>query len=277
MADFCLNALCLRYNKDSERMTIQNLLDDTLFFLTDTWKRHKKLNQRDLRLYIDVNPNRKGLLDYKDYYTELGKRAKTGFSKLRNMLMALSRMQVYAPFYDDPTYSDKSLENLCGKRICIVYDESRCANLQISDCDSDATFFYFAFQRQMFLLCLANQKFWEHEKIDFLIFEENGSFSRESIENVCLHNGNGNDVEKKFFPMSVQDEGYFEKTGHKSQGQEIYQELSTDNYWCLDGLHGDHFEVYSANYQHLGEADAQTYVLNRKKAVPGRNIKSEFS
>lgn len=277
MAEFCLNTLCLKYVNESEKMCVQNMLDETLSFLTDTWKRHKKLTRRELCLYVDVNPKQQGLFNYKEYCNELRTRSKMGFSKLRNLLIALTKIQVHAPYYDDPCFDDDSLENLCDKSVCILYDKSAVKKLCISDCDSDATIFCFACQKMAYMLSLANAIFWKKEKISFVVFDKIGSFTNNSVDNVCIHDNNKKIIEKKFFPISIADEAYFVRTGHKSQGQEIYREVETGYYWYLDNKHKDHFEVFSASYIHLGTADIDTYVLDTDNAVSGRNIRDEFS
>lgn len=277
MAEFCLNTLCLKYNELSEKGCIQELLDKTLIFITETWAKHKKLTQRDLRLYVDVNPNQQGLFNYKEYQKELLSRSRFGYSKLRNLARALATIQVHAPFYVDPGYTDACLDDLSDKKISVQYNENYVTDCQIVNYDPDAIILYFADQRQMNLLSLANRNFWKNDAIAFVVEEKNGTCVSRTIGNTCLHDDNEFDVERSFFPYSVFDEAYFVRTGRKSQGQEIFREINSGRYWCLDNLHKNHFEVYSSTYEHLGEADLATYVLDTGKMVPGRNIKSEFS
>ncbi len=277
MTNFCLNTLCLKYNSEYDENRIQNVLDKTLIFLTETWQKHKKLTQHDLRLYVDVNPGQIGIFNYKEYYNTLRQRAKFGYSSLRNLLIALSKIQTFAPYYTDPSFEDESLDNLCNKKVHLEFDISRTLIPNASNYQPDATIFYFAFERQMILLSLAIQHCWEKEKICFVVLDDSNESQNCEVENICVHAENKNAVEQKFFPYSILDEGYFKRTGHKCQGQEIYIELRTCRYWCLDNKHKDHYEVFSSTFEHLGVADITTYVLDNAKAVPGRNIKSEFS
>ena len=277
MTNFCLNTLCLKYNFDYEEKRIQNSLDSTLFFLTETWKKHKKLTQRDLRLYVDVNQNQIGLFNYKKYYSGLRQRAGVGYSKMRNLVMALAKIQTYAPYYTDPSVEDDCLENLSNKEVHLEFDGSRVLVPKDSNYQPDATIFYFAFERQMTLLSLAIQHYWEQEKICFIVLNERKESQNCEVDNICVRNGCEDAVEKKFFPYSLLDECYFKRTGRKCQGQEIYIELSTMRYWYLDNLHKDHYEVFSSTFEHLGVADLKTFVLDTSKKISGRNIKSEFS
>ena len=277
MTNFCLNTLCLKCNSEYEKNRIQIALDQTLIFLTETWRKHKKLTQTDLCLYVDVNPNQMDLFNYKKYYSDLRRRAKTGYSKLRNLLMALTKIQTFAPYYTDPSFENESLESLCNKKVYLEFDDSRALIPSDSNYQPDATIFYFAFERQMILLSLAIHQYWERQKIHFVVLNESNESQICDVVNVCIRNEYEDAVEKKFFPYSIFDEGYFKRTGRKCQGQEIYIELSTGRYWCLDGKHKNHFEVFSSTFEHLGVADVTTYVLDATKAVSGRNIRSEFS
>lgn len=216
------------------------------------------------------------LFNYKKYYSDLRQRAKTGFSKLRNLLMALTKIQTYAPYYTDPSFENESLESLCDKRVYLEFDDSRVLIPSDSNYQPDATIFYFAFERQMILLSLAIQHCWEKEKICFVALDDSNESQNCEVENICVHAENKNAVEQKFFPYSILDEGYFKRTGHKCQGQEIYIELRTCRYWCLDNMHKDHYEVFSSTFEHLGVADIKTFILDSSKKVPGRSIRSEF-
>ncbi|GHT38307.1 hypothetical protein AGMMS49965_01230 [Bacteroidia bacterium] len=63
----------------------------------------------------------------------------------------------------------------------------------------------------------------------------------------------------------------FRQTNRIEQGQRVYQEISTNNYWYLDNLHKTHYEVYNAKAEHLGEASLQGN-LDESKKVNGRMI-----
>ncbi|HLP45190.1 MAG TPA: hypothetical protein VK186_17980 [Candidatus Deferrimicrobium sp.] len=52
------------------------------------------------------------------------------------------------------------------------------------------------------------------------------------------------------------------------QGRKVYREIDTGYYWYVDNLHrgkASHIEVFSKNFQHLGEADLQGHI-NYKSA-----------
>jgi hypothetical protein len=80
--------------------------------------------------------------------------------------------------------------------------------------------------------------------------------------------------EKKFtlgLITLLQNEYRFSKTKINVQGQSVYKESSTNKYWYLDNLHGDHYEIFNANREHIGEADLQGNIDVAKK-VAGRTI-----
>jgi len=56
--------------------------------------------------------------------------------------------------------------------------------------------------------------------------------------------------------FSLLDRNRFTRTNLKEQGQRIFQEKETGNYWYLDNFHKTHYEIFdSTGKQHIGEAD----------------------
>lgn len=58
----------------------------------------------------------------------------------------------------------------------------------------------------------------------------------------------------------------FKRTNMVYQGQTVYQELRHNQYWYLDNLHKNHFEVFDATGKHLGEADLDGNVDSKKRS-----------
>ncbi len=57
----------------------------------------------------------------------------------------------------------------------------------------------------------------------------------------------------------------FERTSKQVKGATIYKEKETSYYWYLDTLHRNHYEVFNAQKEHLGEADLEGNIDTSKK------------
>ena len=53
----------------------------------------------------------------------------------------------------------------------------------------------------------------------------------------------------------------FRKTTLIVQGCSVYEEIKTRQFWYLDNLHKNHFEIFDRNKMHLGEADLEGRLL----------------
>ena len=62
----------------------------------------------------------------------------------------------------------------------------------------------------------------------------------------------------------------FSRTSLVRQGKPVFQEVSTGNYWYLDNLHKDHYEVFNGNREHLGTANMEGTMIS--KAKNGRRL-----
>jgi hypothetical protein len=71
--------------------------------------------------------------------------------------------------------------------------------------------------------------------------------------------------------FSLKNRTQFIRTNLVRQGKAVYQELVNGNYWYLDNLHKNHFEVFNANQDHLGIADLNGS-LDTSKSVNGRKL-----
>lgn len=71
--------------------------------------------------------------------------------------------------------------------------------------------------------------------------------------------------------FSLRNKARFARTNHIRQGRVVYREIATNNYWYLDNLHKNHYEVFNANEDHLGIADLAG-VLDGSKAENGRKL-----
>lgn len=71
--------------------------------------------------------------------------------------------------------------------------------------------------------------------------------------------------------FSLRNKARFVRTNHIRQGKVVYRETATNNYWYLDNLHKNHYEVFNANEDHLGIADLAG-VLDGTKAENGRKL-----
>jgi hypothetical protein len=63
----------------------------------------------------------------------------------------------------------------------------------------------------------------------------------------------------------------FCRTGQSRQGQTVYREITTGNYWYLDNLHKIHCEVFNSTGEHIGIADLQGNIDDSKR-VKGRTL-----
>jgi hypothetical protein len=61
----------------------------------------------------------------------------------------------------------------------------------------------------------------------------------------------------------------FSRTQYIRQGERVYLEIQTGNFWYLDALHKNHFEVFDSNGNHVGISDLQGNIDTKKK-VKGR-------
>jgi len=71
--------------------------------------------------------------------------------------------------------------------------------------------------------------------------------------------------------FSLKDTARFKKTQMNRQGQPIYKDIKTGDYWYLDNLHKNHYEVFDSNKKHIGEADSQGNI-DTSKRVNGRML-----
>lgn len=63
----------------------------------------------------------------------------------------------------------------------------------------------------------------------------------------------------------------FKRTSFIYDGATVYVETDTGNYWYLDNLHKNHFEVFNKQGEHLGEADLDGR-LNQEKKDAGKKF-----
>ena len=71
--------------------------------------------------------------------------------------------------------------------------------------------------------------------------------------------------------FSLANKSKFQKTNKTEQGQIVYRELKTGNFWYLDNLHKDHYEVFDSNGKHIAEADMDGKMIP-KSQIKGRTI-----
>lgn len=65
--------------------------------------------------------------------------------------------------------------------------------------------------------------------------------------------------------FSLLDKSRFTRTNKIEQGQRIYKENQTGNYWYFDKFHRTHYEVFDATGKHIGEADLKGQMDTTKK------------
>ena len=69
----------------------------------------------------------------------------------------------------------------------------------------------------------------------------------------------------------LRNENTFIRTKYKQQGATVFQEKATGNYWYIDNLHKDHFEVFDTQLKHLGTADMYGNIGKNTK-IKGRTM-----
>lgn len=71
--------------------------------------------------------------------------------------------------------------------------------------------------------------------------------------------------------FSLENNPCFKRIKETFQGAQVYQKSPSGQFWYLDQLHKDHYEVFDAQRRHLGTADLQGR-LNRSKRKKGRSF-----
>jgi len=71
--------------------------------------------------------------------------------------------------------------------------------------------------------------------------------------------------------FSLFDKSRFQRTGRTYDAKPIFQEITTGNYWYLDNLHKDEYEVFNPNCTHIGTANLEGNI-NPNSQVNGRRI-----
>lgn len=117
------------------------------------------------------------------------------------------------------------------------------------------------------------------ERDQVLLSFNNGGFNNNSLEvtkeaitiNV-INLINNNDLEDflRDDESILNNEIRFRRTSLFRQGKTVYQEISSNNYWYLDNLHRDHYEVFNPNREHLGTANMEGTMISN--AINGRKL-----
>ncbi len=70
----------------------------------------------------------------------------------------------------------------------------------------------------------------------------------------------------------MRDETRFRKTNRPpQQDATIFEEIKTRYFWYIDNLHKDHFEVFNAIEEHIGEANLNGEIQANSK-IKGRKM-----
>ena len=124
------------------------------------------------------------------------------------------------------------------------------------------------------LLSFPTSVFWKTNKLPYKIFSE-----KELQKDGLLRNIFDDKIQslkitakKKF---SLEDRALFQRTNsiYTPTKQRVYREIRTGNYWYFDAYHKNHYEVFDANDNHLGEASMDG-IIDYSKADKSRSIKS---
>lgn len=70
--------------------------------------------------------------------------------------------------------------------------------------------------------------------------------------------------------FSLENNPRFSRTVYIEQGARVYVELATNRYWYLDNLHKDHYEVFSPQGIHIGEANLNGELDYTKRDIEKR-------
>lgn len=71
--------------------------------------------------------------------------------------------------------------------------------------------------------------------------------------------------------FSLRDKDRFESVGRWVKGMVVYKDIINNQYWHLDSLHKNEYEVYDEHGWHYGVSDLKG-VLDTSKAIAGRKI-----
>lgn len=124
------------------------------------------------------------------------------------------------------------------------------------------------------LLSFPTSDFWETNKLPYeIVFQDkrqkNGLLRNIFDENISALR---NTKEKKF---SLEDKSLFQRTNsiYSPTKQRVYREIRTGYYWYFDTFHKNHYEVFDAYDNHLGEASLKG-IMDTSKADKSRSIKA---
>ena len=124
------------------------------------------------------------------------------------------------------------------------------------------------------LLSFPTSEIWKNNKLPFHIISKNTNTRNGNLRNLFDENIKSLLISgKKEF--SLNDMSLFQKTNsiYMPTKQRVYREIRTGRYWYLDALHKNHYEVFDANDNHIGEASLDG-VLDYSKADKSRSIKA---
>lgn len=251
---FCINTLCLNIASNNA-IDVENYLDSTINFFGEKWTNYNRIN--NLYLYADFCQNNDRLFNIKEYFRKV-----LSLSKGRDFAMLLANISKTVPYYEK--INDNDLSDVAQKNIWLHSSEPKV---------SDAQIFYFAHKTNGYILSLPLKQSWKCDQIEFNAGETLKTSKLIRVENYYVDDDTSkNRIERKFFPDFIYNVSKFKSIGKKCQGQPIFKEIATGNYWYLDNLHKHHYEVFSSNgREHLGEADLSGN-FDASKAKLGRDI-----
>lgn len=129
-------------------------------------------------------------------------------------------------------------------------------------------FFTYVIKQHGIMVSFPTSDIWGKPFMPFMVVQGNPS-------SVVLKNISGPDVsgivgkKEPDTRFLLDDSSRYKRTRKLNKASVVYQEIQTGRYWYLDDFHKNHFEVFSPQGDHLGEASLETGLVN-EKARDGR-------
>ena len=214
------------------------------------------------------------------------------FKKLNNFLneiekILLSKNKKFKIFYDPAVFKNKDykysnllqseFQNNVFNKIKPINNDERIFNWNLNKLSVKEIYeniiksLILYYNEDSFLIDFDNKFNNIYKKNKFICFTDNNHNNK--LPNTFYHINffsNLNEI-NLFLKKNYKDEFSltntirFKKTSKNIQGEHVYKEINTNNYWYFDNFHKNHFEVFNYKMEHIGEADLNGIIDTTKK------------
>ncbi len=134
---------------------------------------------------------------------------------------------------------------------------------------SNNELFWFIINNNGVLLSFPTRKMWMKGIIPLQVRKHNSLIEKKSLWN--LFNEKVVFLPEKEQGFSLSDDSRFISTRKKNKESYVYYEKKYKRYWYFDGFHKTHYEVFSHNRRHYGEANLDGNI-DRNKRDPKKRL-----